>query len=67
MAVDCNPHEPFWSLFTMDGCTILSINLLVEIHCHFKTWKSQDIFLDNSDCIRSKEESHLHLGWLEGE
>ncbi len=32
-----------------------------------KLGKSQDIFLYNSDCIHLKEESHIHLGWLEGE
>ncbi len=25
------------------------------------------IFLYNTECIRLKEESHIHLGWLEGE
>jgi len=32
------------------------------IQCHYKVCKSQDIF-----DIRLKEESHIHLGWLEGE
>ncbi len=36
-------------------------------HCHYKAWKSQDIFLYNSDCINLKEESRIHLKWLEGE
>ncbi len=36
-------------------------------HCNDKAWNSQDNFLYNSDWIRLKEESHIHLGWLEGE
>ncbi len=32
-----------------------------------RDWKSQDNFLYNSDWIRLKEESHIHLGCLEGE
>ncbi len=32
-----------------------------------KLGKKQDFFLHNSDCIRQKEESHIHLGWLEGQ
>ncbi len=40
-------------------------------HCHYKTWKGQDNFLFNSDWIRLKEESHIHLGchlaWLKHE
>ncbi len=36
-------------------------------HCNDNAWKSQDNFLYNSDWIRLKEESHIHLGCLEGE
>ncbi len=50
----------------MDRCTFLGFKTLTTIHCHYKAWKSQDIFLYNSDCICLKEESHIHLGWLEG-
>jgi len=38
-----------------------------SIHSHYKAWKSQDIFLYNSDCVDLKEESNVHLVWLEGE
>ncbi len=35
----------------------------------YKAWKSQDIlcFLNNSDCILLKEESHINLGQRRGE
>ncbi len=36
-------------------------------HCNDNAWNSQDNFLYNSDWIRLKEESHIHLGRLEGE
>jgi len=26
-----------WSTFMMDGCTFLSFELIVAIHCHYKT------------------------------
>jgi len=39
---------------------------IVTIHSHYKAWKSQDIFKRNSDCVWLNEESHVHLGWLEG-
>jgi len=38
------------------------------IHSHCKTWKSLDIFFNITlDSVWLKEESHLHLGWLEAE
>ncbi len=36
-------------------------------HCNDNAWNSQDNFLYNSDWICLKEESHIHLGCLEGE
>ncbi len=47
-----------------DGCTFLGFKISTTIHCNYKSWKSQDIFLYNADCIRFNEESHIHLGWL---
>ncbi len=44
-----------------------ALKILTSIHCHYKAWKSQDIFQYNSDCIRLKEESQIHLGWLKHE
>jgi len=41
----------------MNKCTYGLQN--ITIHCHYKAWKSQDIFY-NSDCIRLKEENHKH-------
>ncbi len=41
-----------------------TIGIVNPIHCH---WKSQGIFLYNSDRICLKEESHILLGWPEGE
>jgi len=32
------------------------------IYSHYKAWKSQAIFLNNSDCVWLKEESHIPLG-----
>ncbi len=40
----------------MDGCTILGFKISSPIHYNYKAWKSQDIFLYNSDCARLKEE-----------
>ncbi len=51
----------------MDGCTFWGFNILPRIHCYHKAWKSQDIFEYNSNGICLKEESHIHIGWLEGE
>ncbi len=52
----------------MDVCTLLDFKILSTIHCHYKAGKSQDIFLyKNANCICLKEESHIHLGRLEGE
>ncbi len=39
-----NPPEPCGVLYMMDGCTFLGFKILTTIHCHYKTWKSQDIF-----------------------
>jgi len=33
------------------------------IHHHYKAWKSQDMFKYNSDCIRLREECHIHLNF----
>ncbi len=30
--------------FMMDGCTFLGFKISTPIHCHYKAWKSQDIF-----------------------
>ncbi len=35
--------------------------------CYYRAWKSKDNFEYNSDWIHRKEESHIHLGCLEGE
>ncbi len=51
----------------MDGCILLVFKIESPIHCRDKAGKSQDIFNHHSDCIRLKEESHIPLGWLEGE
>jgi len=37
------------------------------VHYHYNAWKSQDIFKYISDCVCLKDESHIHLGCLEGE
>ncbi len=48
----------------MDGCTILGVIFTVII----KLGKTRtSFFIYNSDCIRMEEESHIHLGRLEGE
>ncbi len=48
--------------FTSSGLLTKSTRLH---HC--KAWRGQDNFLYNSDWIRLKEESHIHLGCFEGE
>ncbi len=40
---------------------------LLKNNTHYKAWKSQDIFKYNSNWIRLKKESHIHLGLIEGE
>ncbi len=38
---------------------------ITPTHCHYKAWKSQDIFKYNSDWIRLKEESpRMAWGWV---
>ncbi len=61
------PPELCEALFMMDGCTFLGFKISTTIHYHYKAWKSQDIFLYNSNCINLKEQSHIPLGWIEGE
>ncbi len=50
-----NLSEPCEALLMLDLCTLVCFT----IRRHYKAWKSQDIFLCNSDCIRLKEESHI--------
>jgi len=60
------PEGFFWIIFIMDVCIFLGFT--PPIHYHYKAWKSQDIFLKNiSDCVQLKEDSHIHLGSLDGE
>ncbi len=61
-----NPLEPRGALFMMDRWTLLDFKISTVIHCHYKAWKSQDIFLYSSNCICLKKESHILLGWHEG-
>ncbi len=61
-----NPPEPCEVLFMMDGCTLFCFKISTTIHCLYKACKSRDIFKYNSYCICLKEESQIHLGWLEG-
>ncbi len=58
--------EPCGVLFMMDVIYFF-FKITTPIHCHYKSWKSQDIFWYNSDCIHLKEESNIQLGCLEGE
>jgi len=44
----------------MDRCTFIDFKTEIAIRCHYKAWKSEDIFKLNSDCIRLKEECHIH-------
>ncbi len=39
--------------------SFLSFKLMATIHCHYKAWKSQGVYLYNSDCVHLKEESHI--------
>ncbi len=38
-----------------------------RIHCHYISWKSQQILQYNTNCIHLKEESHTHTELFEGE
>ncbi len=60
--------EPCEAHFIMDVRALFDV-LWTETptHCNDNAWKSQDNFLNNSDWIRLKEESHIHLGCLKGE
>ncbi len=60
--------DPCEARFIMDVCTLFDVFWTVgTTHCNDNAWNSQDIFLYNSDWIHLKEESHIHLGCLEGE
>ncbi len=37
------PPEPYGVFFMMDGCSLFCFK--TSIHCHYKAWKSQDIFI----------------------
>ncbi len=57
--------------FNMDGCTLFDYFWTIEqkhLPMHFKAWTSQDNFLNNSDWIRLKKESHtsnsIPWGWV---
>ncbi len=39
-----NSPEPSGALFMMDVYTFLGFKISTAIHCHYKAWKSQDIF-----------------------
>ncbi len=56
-------------LIWMDALYLTTFDLLNTISrpCRYRAWKSQDNFEYNSDWIHLKEESHIHLGCLEGE
>ncbi len=58
-----HPPEPCGTLFTMGWMRCFGLLKITPIHCHYKSWKSQDFFKYNSDCIHLKEESHIHLAW----
>ncbi len=66
-----HPPEPREARFIMDGCALLDFfwtgKKKTSAHCHFKAWKGKEFFLYISDWIPLKEESHVHLGCLEGE
>ncbi len=65
-----HPPEPCDVRFIMDGHALLTFCGQLKktpTHCNDKVWKTKDNFLYNSDWIRLKEESHIHLGCLEGE
>ncbi len=55
----------------MDGCTLLELYWTIENQHPFtaiiKLGRARPFFYYNSDCIHLKEESHIHLGLLEGE
>jgi len=51
-----------WITFIIDGCNLIDFKKETAIHCHYKAWKSQKLFFNNLDCIRLKEERHIHLG-----
>ncbi len=54
----------------MDKCSLLDCYLTIEYHpftAIIMLGRARTFFLYNADCIHLKEESHMHLGWLEGE
>jgi len=62
-----NSLEPYGLFFIMDGCIYFRLQNTPPIHYHYKSLESQDIFKYISDCVHLKEDSHIHLGRLEGE
>ncbi len=62
--------EPCEACFIMDVRTLFHVFWTVDktpAYPHCKAWSSQHNFWYNSDWIRLKEESHIHLGCFEGE
>ncbi len=55
----------------MDKCSLLDFYWTIEYHPFTAIImlgrRARTFFLYNADCIRLKEESHMHLKWLEGE
>ncbi len=59
-----NSLEPCRVLFMMDGCTFWGFKISTPIHCHFKSWKSQDIFyITRIVFIRKRKSYTLAWGW----
>ncbi len=55
----------------MDGLLLLEFYWTIKYQQPFtaiiKLGRARIFFLYNSNCIHLKEESHIHIGWLEDE
>ncbi len=51
----------------MDGCIFGASKYQLSFTAIINLRRTFFVFKCNSDCICLEEESHIHLGWLEGE
>ncbi len=56
-----------WSTFHEGWIIFLGLQNLNPLSLPLTSLEETGHFHNDSDCIHLKEESHVHLGWLEGE
>jgi len=51
--------------FIMDRCTLMDFQKIYPFIVIIKLGRAKIFY--NSDCVHLKEESHIHLGWVQCE